>query len=83
MTFYEYIRIGEEIKCLSQNDLEILVLNTPKFLSPSLGLVWAKTDGKSIEVLGWGDQPHIELEDLPEKTKEKLLKLISEYNNLA
>ncbi len=54
-----------------------------KISLPSLGLVWAKTDGKSVEVLGWGDQPHIELEDLPEKTKEKLLKLISEYNNLA
>jgi hypothetical protein len=42
---------------------------------PSLGLVWAKTDGKSVEVLGWGDQPHIELKDLPEKTRKKLLKL--------
>jgi hypothetical protein len=42
---------------------------------PSLGLVWAKTDGKSVEVLGWGDQPYIELKDLPEKTIQKLLKL--------
>ena len=46
-----------------------------KISLPSLGLVWAKTDGQSVEVLGWGDQPHIELEDLTEKTKEKLLKI--------
>ena len=46
-----------------------------KITLPSLGLVWAKTDGQSVEVLGWGDQPHIELEDLPEMTKEKLLKI--------
>ena len=43
---------------------------------PSLGLVWAKTDGISVEVHGWGDQPHIAVEDLPEKARLKLLKLI-------
>ena len=41
---------------------------------PSLGLVWARTDGQSVEVLGRGDQPYIELEDLSEQTRKKLLK---------
>lgn len=44
---------------------------------PSLGLVWAKTDGESVEVLGWGEQPHIEVQSLPEKTKMQLLKSIN------
>ncbi len=42
---------------------------------PSLGLVWAKTDEISVEVLGWGEQPFIVLKDLPEKTMKILLKL--------
>ena len=42
---------------------------------PSMGLVWAKTDGKSVKVHGWGEQPNIELHDLPEETYKKLLEL--------
>lgn len=43
---------------------------------PSMGLVWAKTDGESVAVLGWGEQPYIELESLPEKAKAQLLRSI-------